>query len=150
MGLAVGLGMPVGIHTATLALLRSLLRFNLLAALAFSCVSNPFNMIPLYYGYYRLGCLVLGKSPSISLEVFHKLMRPVMDSTYFWEATSAFLDLGKEILAAWFVAAAILALTFSILGYVLVFRLQSWRRRRRTHAMGLQYEKALEGLERPE
>ncbi|MBM3298804.1 MAG: DUF2062 domain-containing protein [Deltaproteobacteria bacterium] len=147
-GLAVGLGMPVTTHIATLALLRSLFRFNLVVAVAFSCVSNPFNMIPLYYGYYRLGCLVLGRSPSVSLEAFHGHMRPIMDSTYFWDTFAAFLDLGKEILAAWSVAAILLALIGGVTGYVVAYRLQVWRIRRRAHTMGLEYERLRSQLER--
>jgi uncharacterized protein len=147
LGLIIGLIIPVGGQLAALALLRMIMRFNYVIAAAFTLVSNPLNMIPLYYGYYCLGSLVLGKQVSMNFEVFEKLMHPVMDKTYFWEALAAFTDLGCEILVRWTVAAVLLATIFGILGYVVTFRIQEKRCRRAAEGLGIAYEHFLTGLE---
>jgi len=148
VGLVIGFGVPVGGHILIMGLLRAAFRFNLVIALAFSCVANPFNIVPLYYGYYLLGSLVVGGAASIDFEVFERLMHPVMDSAYFWEACQAFLSLGTEFLARWCVSAAILATTSGIAGYWAVHRIQTDRCRKRAEKMGLEYEKFLKALER--
>lgn len=148
LGLAIGFGVPIGGQLIVLGLLRSILKFNFLVAVAVSFVSNPVGMIPLYYGYYRLGNLVLGESCGIDFTAFQRLMNPIMDSTYFWEAFTAFARLGRDILEAWAVAAGILSVGFGVLGYVVTHRIQSIRMRRRAQALGIKYENVLEQLER--
>ncbi len=147
LGLVIGFVIPVGGQLLALALLRMVLRFNYLIAAAFTLVSNPLNMVPLYYGYYCLGSLVLGKPMALNFEVFEKLMNPVMDKTYFWEAASAFMGLGYEILVRWTVAAVLLAVVFGIIGYVFTYRVQERRCRHAAEELGIQYERFLEGLE---
>lgn len=135
LGLAVGFAIPVGGQVALMAVLRSAVRFNFLAAVAFSLVSNPFDMIPLYYGYYKLGCWVTGIAPNINYELFGKLMHPIARSEYFWEAFSAFMDLSKDVLTAWLVAAAILASTGALVGYVATYKIQTIRAKRRAERL---------------
>lgn len=147
LGLAVGFAVPVGGQVAFLGLLRAVFRFNFLAAVAFSFVSNPFNMIPLYYGYYRLGCWVTGMSPRIDFHLFRKLMHPITQSEYFWEALASFMALSKEILIAWTVTAAILASSSALIGYVVTYRVQVRRARRRAQRLEQQYEKIVEEFE---
>jgi len=147
IGLVVGFAVPVGAQFVALAFLRSFLQFNLIIALGFSFVSNPFNMIPLYYGYYCLGAFVLGKNVAMDLSVFQKLMHPISESTYFWEAMAAFANLSKEFLTAWIVAAIILSVTSGIIGYVVTHRIQEARCTRKARKMGLEYEKFLQDLE---
>lgn len=148
LGLVVGFAVPVGGQIIALGFLRSFFRFNLIIAVGFSLVSNPFNMIPLYYGYYCLGEFVLGRNVSMDLSVFQKLMHPISESTYFWEAMAAFGNLGKEFLTAWIVAAIILSVTSGIIGYVVTHRIQKARCIRKARKMGLEYEKLLQDLEK--
>lgn len=147
LGLIIGFGVPVGAQIVALGLLRSVSRFNFLIAIAFSFVCNPLNMIPLYYGYYRLGAYVMGCETGMDFAVFSMLMNPVTDSTYFWEAAAAFADLGTETLLAWFIAALILSVVFGILGYVVTFKIQHARCARRAAKMGIEYGKFLQQLE---
>ena len=144
MGLAVGFAVPVGGQILFLGLLRTVFRFNFVVAVAFSFVSNPFDVIPLYYGYYRLGCWVTGISPGIDFHLFRKLMHPITQSEYFWEALGEFMALSKEILTTWSVAAAILASSFALIGYVVTYRIQGRRARRRAEQLEQRYEKIVE------
>ena len=147
LGLIIGFAIPVGGQILTLTLLRIAIRFNYLASLAFSLVSNPFNMIPLYYGYYLLGSLIVGRAPSMNFEVFERLMHPVMEKTYFWEALCAFAQLGCEILFRWVVAAVILALVFGFVGYLVTYRVQLKRCKRLAKELGIKYTRLLGEME---
>ena len=147
LGLIVGFGVPIGAQIVTLGLLRSVNRFNFLIAVAFSFVCNPLNMLPLYYGYYRLGAYVTGCGNRMDFAVFNKLMDPVTDSIYFWEAATAFAHLGTELLLAWFISAVILSVVFGILGYLVTFKIQHFRCARRAAKMGIEYEEFLQQLE---
>jgi len=147
VGFVVGFGVPIGGHVLSLGFLRLALRFNFILALAVSSVVNPFNIIPLYYGYYWLGSLVLGRPVAMNFEVFQKIMNPVLDKGYFWEVHAAFIQLGWEILVRWAVAAAILAVVSGTLGYVVTYRIQKKRCTKKAQMLGIQYEKYLEELE---
>lgn len=148
VGLVIGFVIPVGGQLVFLGLLRTVYRFNTVAAAAFTLVSNPVNMIPLYYGYYCLGSAVLCRPISMSFDAFDKLMHPVMDKDWFWEALGAFLELGKEFLVRWTVAAVLLAVVFGALGYVVTLHVQQRRGRRAARRMGLEYESYILELER--
>jgi uncharacterized protein (DUF2062 family) len=146
-GLVVGFGVPVGGHILTLTALRTLVRFNYLVAIAFTWVCNPFNMIFVYYGYYCLGSVMLGKSVAMDLDAFKKIFSPVLDKTYFWEGLSDFTQLGAEMLVRWFVAATALAVVSGLVGYVVAYRLQSLRCKRAAEKMGVEYEAYVQELE---
>lgn len=148
LGLVVGFVIPVGGQTVVLAALRLFIRFSFVVGWAFTLVSNPFNMIPLYYGYYLLGSLILGKRACMGFEVFSKHMNPIMERTYFWEALADFSQLGCEILIRWCVAAALLAVVFGVLGYVVTLKIQTVRCKRAAERMGVEYLKILEEMER--
>jgi uncharacterized protein (DUF2062 family) len=147
LGLIIGFAIPVGGQVLTLTLLRIAIRFKYLASLAFSLVSNPFNMIPLYYGYYLLGSVMVGRAPSMNFEVFERLMHPVMEKTYFWEALSAFSQLGCEILFRWVIAAVILAVVFGLVGYGVTYRVQLKRCKRLAKELGVKYTKLLDEMD---
>jgi len=148
LGLIVGFLVPLGGHLVTLALLRLFLRFSYVIAAAFTVVNNPLNIIPLYYGYYCLGSYILGRPIAMDFRIFQKLMNPVMDKTYFWEAFAAFMNLGREILVRWLVAAVIVAVVFGIIGYVVTFKVQKNRCKRAAEKLGMKYEQFVEDLER--
>jgi uncharacterized protein (DUF2062 family) len=147
LGLSIGFLIPVGGQLLTLAALRLLIRFNYIIAAAFTLISNPLDMIPLYYGYYCLGSIILGRSTALDYGPFEKLIHPVIDKSYFWEAIAAFMQLGHEILVRWIVAAVTLALIFGILGYIVTFKVQKDRCKRAAEKLGEKYEKYLEELE---
>jgi len=146
VGLIIGFGTPIGSHSVAALLLRSMLRFNLIVALAFTWVCNPFNVIFLYYGYYYLGSVILGK-PSMDFEVFRRLLDPIAQESYFWQTLHGFMQLGKDLLLRWTTAAIIFAAISGILGYVVTERVQTARCKRQAKKMGVDYDKFLKELE---
>ncbi len=147
VGLAIGFGVPIGAQTVTLGLLRLAFRFNAVIAFLFTWVNNPITLIPMYYGYYCLGSLVLGRTVVMDVEAFRQLMNPMVRANYFWEAAQAFLLLGWDAVLRWCVAAFLVAATSGIVGYVVGYRVQKARCMRNAHQMGIPYEKFVERLE---
>jgi len=150
LGLFIGLIVPVGGQLLLLAGLRFAIRFNYMVAAAFTMVSNPFNMIPLYYGYYCLGSVILGKPVSLDFQIFKKIMNPIMEKEYFWDAMSAFMTLGWGILIRWMAAAVVLSILFGTLGYAVTYAVQRKRCMKAAKAKGLRWEAYLKGLEKGE
>jgi len=147
VGLFIGLGIPLGIQMIVLGLLRLLFRFNTIVAFACTWVNNPFSVIPMYYGYYCLGSLMLGKPAIMSAEDFQSLMLPILHADYFWVSVQAFLYLGCDMVVRWVVAALTVSAACGVIGYVASFRL--WRRgcKKNAKQLGITYEKLLSELE---
>jgi uncharacterized protein (DUF2062 family) len=148
VGLAVGFGLPIGTQMLCLGLLRILFRFNFLIAFAFTWVNNPLTLLPMYYGYYCLGSLMLGKAVVMSAEAFRELMHPVMHAGHFWASLRAFADLSVDVIVRWAVAAAMVGTTFGILGYAAGFYVQRRRCLRRARQLGTSYERLVKELEK--
>lgn len=140
----VGFLVPVGGQLISLGLMRLFLKFNIVVSAAFSLVSNPLNMIPLYYGYYLLGSMVIGKPDRIiEFSSFEAIMNPIMSADYFWESLRSFLSLGQAFLIRWLIAAVILSTVFGPLGYAITYWFQNRRIKAAAVAMGLEYETLL-------
>lgn len=147
-GLAIGFGIPVGAQMLCLGIARLLIRFNTLTAFAFTWVNNPITLIPMYYGYYYLGSLILGRSEMMTLEGFHQLMDPVTQSGYFWQSLRAFGLLGADIVLRWAAAAVIVAILSGILGYAVGYFVQSRRCIWKARRMGISYQKLVAELDK--
>jgi len=146
MGLIIGFLIPVGGQLFFLALMRSVFRFNYMVAAGFTFVSNPLNMIPLYYGYYWLGSVLLMEPVSLDFKIFQNVLTPVMEKEYFWESLSAFMTLGWGILIRWLVAAVFLSIFFGIVGYAGTYAIQKKRCRKAAQDLGLSLDEYLEIL----
>jgi uncharacterized protein (DUF2062 family) len=147
VGLAIGFGCPVGAQMVTLGLLRTVFKFNLPAAFAFTWVNNPLTVIPMYYAYYYFGSLCLGQPPLLTPEALKGLMHPILKMGYFWSAFHGFVSIGWEFLTRWSVMAALVAFVSATLGYFSVYRLQKGRCLRRAREIGMSYERLVEALE---
>jgi uncharacterized protein (DUF2062 family) len=147
IGLWVGLALPVGCHVAVLTALRAAVRFNYLSSLLFSCVGNPVTMLPLYFGYYRLGSYLTGRPQSLSFDAFQSLMHPVSESTFFWEALAAFGSLGWEILMRWGAASFAVGTVAAVLGYCVAWCAQTAARKREARVRGIDYAELSAELE---
>ena len=147
-GLIVGFLAPIGTHLIALGLLRMVSRFHLGIAFAFTFVTNPLNAIPVYYGYYYLGSLILGDPVILEFDKFDGLVSPLLDRTQFWEALSKFGTMGYEILLRWCVSAVILSVVFGALGYIVTYKIQAKRCKRAARRLGIKYEHYLEELEK--
>lgn len=148
VGLAVGFGLPIGTQMLCLGVLRVIFRFNFLIAFAFTWVNNPITLLPMYYGYYCLGSVMLGKPVVMTPEAFRELMHPVMYAGHFWASIQAFAGLSLDVVARWAVSAATVGTASGILGYVLGYYAQRRRCLLRARRMGMSYEKLLNELER--
>lgn len=137
----------MGGHFIALGILRALFRFNFIVAFAFTWVCNPFNMILVYYVYYLLGSMVVGQPAAMSFEAFSKLLNPIIEKSHFWEAFSEFLQLSKDLLVRWSVAALLVSLISGATGYTVTYRVQKMRCRRTAERLGVKYEKFLAELE---
>jgi uncharacterized protein len=147
VGLFIGLGIPVGTQMMVLGLLRLLFRFNTIIAFACTWVNNPVSIIPMYYGYYCLGSLMLGKQIIMSAEDFQTLMRPMLYPEYFWHSAQAFVYLGWDIVVRWLVAALTVSVACGLIGYLTGYRLWKVRCSRKARQLGISYEKLLSELE---
>lgn len=147
VGLAVGFGAPIGTQMILLGLLRALFRFNSVTAFAFTWVNNPISILPLYYGYYYLGSLMLGRPPVMNPDDFQELLTPILNANYFWQGFQAFVHLGWDVVVSWSLTAAILAAVTGTLGYLVALHAQRARSMRRAREMGITYEQLLADLE---
>lgn len=147
-GLFVGFGIPLGAQMVFLGLLRLAFRFNVVIAFVFTWVNNPISVIPMYYGYYVLGSLMMGKSAVMSAADFRDLMAPVLSAQYFWNSVHAFMVLGRDLLVRWSLAAVSIAIPTAIIGYLIGYRVQRARWIRRAEDLGITYRKLLQQLEK--
>ncbi len=147
IGLMIGLGVPIGGQMIVLALLRLCFRFNALIAFAMTWINNPLSLLPLYYGYYYVGSLILDRPVAMSVEDFQALLRPILYAGYFWGSVHAFLLMSWDILERWTVCAVIFSLVSGFLGYVVAHRIQKKRCEHRAREMGISYRRLVEQLE---
>jgi hypothetical protein len=147
VGLFIGFGVPVGAQFLGMGLLRLALRFNVVLAFVSSWVSNPFLMIPMYYGYYLLGSALLGRAPLLTEQAFQELMTPIMNMEYFWESFQAFISLSWDFMGRWFAAASLIALIATPVSYFVSYRAFKLRCRRRAMRIGISYEMLIKDLE---
>lgn len=124
IGLLVALGVPIGAHTLTLALLRPFIRYNVGLAFAMTWIVNPFTIIPIYSAYYYVGSLMLGGSQRIGIDQFREALRPIVHADHFVAALKQFLFLDLEILTRWAIAASIVSIISALAGYVITYRIR--------------------------
>jgi uncharacterized protein len=130
IGLFVALGIPIGGHSATLGLLLLMIRYNFPMAFALTWIVNPLTVIPIYYGYYYAGSLLLGHSTVMGMENFRQTMTPVLDTGNFLQALKLFFYLDFGILERWMLAALLVSTLFAALGYIAAYFIQTHRKER--------------------
>ncbi|MDQ7785279.1 MAG: DUF2062 domain-containing protein [Desulfomonilaceae bacterium] len=136
LGLFVALGIPVGGHLLTLGIVRTFLRYNIVVAFAFTWIINPFTVLPLYYGYYYVGSLILGGESIMGSSGFHQAMEPIVHSRNFLDALRQFVLLDLMILKSWAITAILVSIPAGVLGYAIAYRVQSRRRASAGEASG--------------
>jgi uncharacterized protein (DUF2062 family) len=132
---------------ASLGFLRLLFRFNSVIAFAFTWVNNPITLLPMYYGFYCVGSLILDEPMTMSLEDFRSLMRPIASGGYFWESVRPFLSLGGDLLERWLVGASLVGGIAGLLGYAVSYRVCVSKCKRRAKQLGIRYEHLVIKLE---
>jgi uncharacterized protein (DUF2062 family) len=147
VGLFVGFGIPVGGQVVSLALLRMLFRFNSMVAFAFTWVNNPITLLPMYYGFYCLGSIILGRPVLMNADDFRNLMCPILHAAYSVECVRSFLYLGGDLLQRWALGALTVGAVTGIVGYVIGYRVRKRRCRRKARQLGITYENLVKRLE---
>jgi uncharacterized protein len=127
VGFFIALGFPLGSHTVSMVLLRLVFRFNLIIAYAFSWILNPFTIVPIYYGAYKLGGLILGRSEDVDIEGFRQSISPLLHSKHFLASLKAFVETDLVILERWAVGAVCIAAVTALIGYFVVHWVQTKR-----------------------
>lgn len=142
LGMFFGMTPTVGLQITALGLLFALftgmnrwsgdrlkfLKFNLPIAIAMTWISNPADMVFLYFGFYATGCLVLPGYDLLSFSDFFKLLEPMtqvqgflgnLDNAgeYFRDLKGVFVSLGDQVLMPLVLGSLIIAFPLSFLTY---------------------------------
>lgn len=143
IGLFIGFAMPLGLQMVILGVFRAVCPFNAVMAFAFTWVNNPLSVVPMYYGYYYFGSLLLHKPATLSAADFRQLMMPVTTAEYFWDSLRHFALLGMDFFIRWGVAAAVIGVAMGCLGYLAGYYIQREHCRRKAERLGVTYEQLL-------
>ncbi|MBP7020463.1 MAG: DUF2062 domain-containing protein [Planctomycetes bacterium] len=74
IGMWVALTPTVGIQMTVCLIICSIVKANILIAIAMCWISNPVTFLPMYYGYYRFGLLITNTDP-ITWQEFSRLLK---------------------------------------------------------------------------
>lgn len=123
-GVAIGLFFGViplfPIQTLIIIFVAGLLRGNLIAALVSSfAVSNPLTWLPQYYFSWRIGNWLL--PGRLSWEQINVLPQQLASGAGFTEIIALLARLGLNSMAVVLAGGALLAIPFTIAGYILSF-----------------------------
>lgn len=128
MGVFVALTPTVGLQMAIVAVLGIPLRANIPLAVAVVWISNPFTVVPMYFGYYWLGTATLGV-PTRSYAELKALFGSLLQVE---SVGQTFRVLGWEVAMPMSVGSALIATVGALVTYPLVL---VWSRRRRERRM---------------
>ncbi len=129
LGLFVGLTPTVGFQMVVVFLLGTLIKANRFVACAWVWISNPLTMIPMYYGYYWLGSLILGRkllgysSFAVRLESFGR--------EGFIAGLRELWNLGMELFEPLLIGSLLVATLGALIGYPVTYVLLNRYYRRR-------------------
>lgn len=104
--------------------------FNLPLAIALTFISNPLNMIFIYYFFYSVGVMVLPGIDMLTLESLRVKLVPIFSADLL-PALVKLGELGYEVLWPMILGSLIIATPSSIISYMLVDR---WLKRRERRA----------------
>ncbi len=137
VGTFVGLTPTVGVQMAMVVLIAAIPKFgfNVPIACAMVWISNPFTMIPLYYGMYWLGVLLLGRR-EIHFAQFEATVQALIDSIgsgeslleSAWRGLTGMFSVGMHIAVPMWIGGTVLGIAAAVPAYAIALR---WVRRRR-------------------
>ncbi|MFO8070254.1 MAG: DUF2062 domain-containing protein [Polyangia bacterium] len=123
LGALVGMMPIMGIQMITVAALALPLRANLKASLIGVWISNPVTFLPMYYGSYRFGLLIVdGKKRN--QEMFARILETAADWDWGDALNSLFrlFDLGTDVLVPLWLGSIILGTALAVPTYALTYR----------------------------
>lgn len=137
IGTFVGLTPTVGVQMAMVVLVSAIpkLKFNIPLACAMVWISNPLTMIPLYYGMYWLGVLVLSRR-EMHFDKFETTVQALIDSIKngdsllesAWQGLTGMFSIGMHIAVPMWIGGTVLGIVFAIPAYIVVLRVVRRRR----------------------
>lgn len=122
VGIFVGITPTIPLHTALIILLAPLLGGNLIAALvSATVVSNPLTFAPQYYLSWLIGDFILpGK---LTWERLKSALDLILSDAGFRESLSIIFHLGRDAALVIVLGGVLLALPFTLAGYLLSLKL---------------------------
>lgn len=109
------------------------IRGNLLASIPWSWISNPFTTLPIWYGCYVLGAVIM---PGYQLIGYHRLVEQVsqLANVSWWQALTSGSQLVGAIFVPALVGSCVIGVVVAVPGYFavrsLVFMAQARRAQR--------------------
>jgi uncharacterized protein (DUF2062 family) len=117
LGVFIGLTPTVGYQMILVLILGTLLRANRIIAILLTWMSNPITAIPMYYGYYWVGCKILSVE-HWTFSTFSPKLQSIWsgeEATGFWtRIAGVFAKLASEIGLPLFLGSLIIATVVSV------------------------------------
>lgn len=137
IGVFVGLTPTVGVQMAMVVLIAAIpkMKFNIPLACAMVWISNPLTMIPLYYGMYWLGVLLLSRR-EMHFNKFETTLQALIDSIKSgesllesaWQGLTGMFSMGMHIAVPMWIGGTVLGIISAIPAYIIVLRVVRRRR----------------------
>ncbi len=115
IGLFIGFILPVGLQTIPALALAFLFKANKALTWLFTCISNPASIFVLYPIQCYTGSLLVLKP--ISFASLDEKFGAIASADGFRAITKAFLDLGADIMIAFFAGGLFYGTIFALAGY---------------------------------
>ena len=107
------------------------LQFNLPLALALTWLSNPFNMLFLYFIFFYVGCLIFPGYETMGWGDFKILLAPLLDVSSYQSLVDNLVNLGRSIVVPMFLGSFVVAVPAAAISYVGVRYMLSRREQRK-------------------
>lgn len=154
IGLFVGFTPTVGVQMAIVIFIATIpkVRFNVPIACAMVWISNPLTMIPLYYGMYWLGVLIMGLN-GMGFSDFGEIMQGFITSIKegenfidsLWQGLTGIFGIGLDIGTPMWVGGTVIGLVVAIPAYLISLRLHRRRMRKRREKQARSARRSAEG-----
>lgn len=123
LGAFVGMMPIMGIQMIAVTALALPLRANLKASLIGVWISNPVTFLPMYYGNYRFGLLIVGGEER-NQEMFARILETAADWDWgdVFNSSIRLFDLGTDVLIPLWLGSVILGTALAVPTYALIYR----------------------------
>lgn len=154
LGAAVGMWLAmtptVGVQMILMIIVGTVIRANRLAGCVMVYISNPLTLVPIYWGDYYVGTLLLGKEPT-TYEWFVSACEGFLaevNSIGPWPASVNFLSKQGEVAWPMVVGGAVVGLVLALPTYPITLRMVRAHQRKRAHRDSLETLREQRRLER--
>jgi uncharacterized protein (DUF2062 family) len=140
LGVFIGLTPTVGYQMILVLILGTLLRANRIIAVLLTWMSNPITAIPMYYGYYWVGCKLIG-AENWTFSTFSPKLQAIWSGEegagFMARIAGVFAKLASEIGLPLFLGSLVIATLVSVPLYFWTLRaLKKYRKKNGVHSQG--------------